>query len=78
MSRPLAIDGVTAADLEVLLAHLGIDCLADTIAQYWSADERHTVFFWASAQIAARRCQGLLMPAVPDVLQPFIAASTAA
>ena len=77
--RPLLIDGVTATDLETLLGMLGIDCLADTIAQYWNADERTEVFFWASASIASQRCPGaLLLPDVPEVLQPFIAASAAA
>lgn len=78
MYVPLAIDAVTAADLEMLLAILGIDCLADTITQYWSADERLEVFRWTGATLAAQRCPGLLIPEVPDVLQPFIAASAAA
>lgn len=78
MYIPLAIDGVTAADLEMLLAILGIDCLADTITQYWSADERVEVFRWTGATLAAQRCPGLLVPPVPEVLQPFIDASAAA
>lgn len=73
----LAIDGVTAADLEMMLTRLGIDCLADTISQHWSADERLDVFHWASATIASQRVQGLLVPPVPDVLAPFIEASQA-
>lgn len=74
----IPLDGVTAADLETLLGMIGIDCLADTIAQYWSIAERRAVFSWASAKIAVRRCPGLLVPPVPAVLQPFIAASAAA
>lgn len=77
MYIPLAIDNVTATDLEMLLAILGIDCLADTITQYWSADERLDVFRWTGATLAAQRCPGLLIPAVPDVLQPFVDASQA-
>ena len=72
---PLAIDGVTAADLEMLLDLLGIHVLADTIMQYWGADARVEVFRYASAQIAARRCPGLLSPPIPEVLQPFYDAS---
>lgn len=77
LMRTLAIDGVTAADLEMMLDRLAIHCLADTIEQYWSADERLEVFHWASATIAARRVSGLLVPPVPDVLAPFIEASAA-
>lgn len=77
MYIPLAIDGVTATDLEMLLAILNIDCLADTITHHWSADERLEVFRWTGATLAAQRCSGLLVPAVPEVLQPFIEASKA-
>lgn len=75
MHTPLAVDTAPALDLESLLDLLGIHVLADTIMQYWSADERVEVFHYASAQIAARRCQGLLSPPIPEVLQPFYDAS---
>ena len=70
---------VTPADLEAMLALLGIDAIADTITTYWSREEQLAVFDWALLQMAAARCQDLMVtiPPVPAVLVPFIAASKA-
>ena len=75
LKRTFTLPGVTAADLEIMLERLSIHCLADTIEQYWNPQERFDVFYWASASIAALRVKGLLIPPVPEVLAPFIAAS---